>query len=143
VSAEPVLRGAFAAKLPHSTVVRAWRVAEGEGTPAIELDVAGALTFVDAINAAFAGQIVLLPKETVLVHRFDEGRRKGELRAYRVRQESKPSYRRDPVTGATTCERRLYPELQFSLPVDAFEPTRGFDALRDCPVGADLHLVTQ
>lgn len=127
----------------HATTFRVWRVAEGEGTPAIELDVAGALAFEDAINAAFSGPIVLLPKETVLVHCFDEGRRKGELRAYRVRQESRPSYRRDPVTGATSYERRLYPDLQFSLPVDAFEPTRAFDALRDDARGVDLTLVEQ
>jgi hypothetical protein len=137
-ASQPVLRPAFAHRLDRARTFRAWRVPETGR--AIEIDTGNAATMDEAKNAALSS-CALQHKETLLVHERDAARRTGVLNSYYIKQESRAQYRRDPLTGVSKAERRLYEELQFSVPVDAFEPTRPFDAFRDDAVGVDRTLL--
>ena len=96
-------------------------------------------TLDDAVNKALiAGG--LAHKGTLLVHEIDTGRQRGFLHAYTIRKSS-AQYRRNPQTGLSERYEPHYPDHLFSVPVDAFEPTRPFDAFLDDPVGIDRTLV--
>jgi hypothetical protein len=134
MSALPI-RGAFADKLQHATVFRAWRTNEG---PARELDIGQPVDLTDAVSAATTH--FMAHKDTLLIHEHDGARRKGMLHTFAIRQKA-ATWGRNPTTGASERVTPLYADKLFSVPVDAFEPTRTFDAFRDCPTGVDLTLV--
>lgn len=134
MSALPI-RGAFADKLPHSIIFRAWRLSEG--APARELDIGTPADLADALTAAKGHYFA--HKDQLFIHEVDEARRRGTLHAYALRKR-RATYIRDAAGNSVRVEP-LDTDRLFALPVDAFEPTRGFDALRDCPVGRDLTLV--
>jgi hypothetical protein len=134
----PVLKGAFAARLPHSRTFRAFRV-PASGT-AIPLDIGAPATLAEATDAAMLGN-GFQPKETLFIHEVDDARRRGVLYTFAVKQLSRAIWVRDPATGVSRAERKIYPDPLCAVAMDSFEPTRRFDAFRDCPVGADLTLV--
>lgn len=82
----------------------------------------------------------LLHKDTLLVHEQHEGLRVQKLHSYRIRKGA-AIYVRNPRTGLVERAEPLKADHQFSLQVDAFAPSRPFDAFRDDPTGVDLTLV--
>lgn len=134
MSAQPV-RGAFAHRLPHATVFRAWRQS---GEVARPLDIGQPADLAEALAAAKAHYWA--HKDRLFIHERDDARRTGTLHAFALRKK-KAVWVRNPLSGLSERIEPLDPDLLFSLPVDAFEPTRAFDALCDDPVGRDLTLV--
>lgn len=130
-----VLRPAFAHKLGHSTTYRAWRLS---GETARELDIGTPDSLSDALTAALTH--FFAHHDTLFIHEQDDGRRKGTLHSYAIRKK-KAMYVANPCGGAPVRVEPLFPDPMFALPVDAFEPTRAFDALRDDAVGVDRTLV--
>lgn len=82
-------------------------------------------------------------KAMVFVLQEDAGRNEKLLAICTMRQESRTSWRRNPVTGASEPVRRTYLDVLHILPVREFKPLPPFDAFRDDPVGRDLQLVEQ
>jgi hypothetical protein len=82
----------------------------------------------------------LAHKDTLLVQERHDGLRLHKLHAYRIRK-GVAIYQRNPETGLSERIEPLKLDHLFSLPVDAFQPTRPFDALRDDPVGVDVGLI--
>lgn len=120
--------------LRRATTFRAWI----ENREASSAELAAAQTFEEALAAVvhWASH-----KQNVCILRDDAGRGEKLLQIYTVKQESKAVWRRDPMTGLSAPSRRNYPVLIVQMAVDAFEPTRPFDAFRDNAVGLDLTLV--
>jgi hypothetical protein len=82
--------------------------------------------------------------DTLAVQHSHAGRGNHTLWLYTIKQESKPQYRRDPITGEAARSQRLYPVLVTQTALTApFAPVDPFDAFRDDPVGRDLTLVEQ
>jgi hypothetical protein len=79
-------------------------------------------------------------KDTLFVVEKHDGLRKSTLHAYRIRKGA-ATYLRNPQTGLAERVEPLKPDHLFSLPVDAFQPTRPFDALLDDATGVDWTLV--
>ncbi len=79
-------------------------------------------------------------KDTLFVVERHDGLRFHTLHAYRVRK-GQAVYVRNPQTGLSERSEPLKLDRLFSLPVDAFTPTRPFDAFRDDATGVDLTLV--
>lgn len=134
MSAQPI-RGAFAHRLPNAIVFRAWRLS---GEVARPLDIGQPVDLAEALAAAQAH--FWAHKDRLFIHERNDARRTGTLHAYALRKK-KAIYVRNPLSGLSERVELLDTDLLFSLPVDAFEPTRAFDALRDDPVGRDLTLV--
>lgn len=82
----------------------------------------------------------LAHKDTLFVVERHDGLRKTVLHAYRIRKGT-ATWQRNPETGLSERVEPLKPDHLFSLPVDAFQPTRPFDAFLDNPTGVDLTLV--
>lgn len=119
----------------RSVTFRAWlNSTEVHGCAAL----ADALTFEDVLAAV---QHWASHKDNISILRDDAGKRSKQLNVYTIKQESQRKWRKDPVTLMPIAYRKQYPALIFAMMVDAFEPTRPFDAFRDCPVGRDLTLV--
>lgn len=119
----------------RATTFRAWiNNREIEGCTAL----AEALTFEEAVAAVehWANH-----KDSLSVLRDDAGKRSKLLQVYAIKRESKNTWRRDPMTGLSEPYRKQYAALVYTMAVDAFEPTRPFDAFRDNAVGRDLSLV--
>lgn len=129
--------GAFAHKLTTTLIFRAYRLS---GDKARELDIGAPRDLAEAIANATAH--FLAHKDTLLIHETDEARRVGTLHSFTIRKKA-ATYVRDPLTGLSQRVEPLYADKLFSLPVDAFEPTRAFDAFRDDAVGVDRTLVSQ
>lgn len=131
------IRGAFAHKLANATTYRAWRLS---GETARELDIGTPADLTDALNGALTH--FWAHKDTLLIHEQDDGRRKGTLHSFAIRKK-KAMYVANPCGGAPVRVEPLYPDPVFALPIDAFEPTRAFDALQDDAVGVDRTLVSR
>jgi hypothetical protein len=82
----------------------------------------------------------LAHKDTLFVTERRADMRVPVLHCYRVRK-GEAVYRRNPDTGLSERVAPLKLDRLFSLPVDAFTPTRPFDAFADCPVGVDRGLI--
>lgn len=82
----------------------------------------------------------LLHKDTLLIHQNDPRTGKQWLHAFKVRQGA-ADWRKNPQTGIAERWHPLKLDALFSVPVEAFAPTRPFDAFRDDPVGIDPQLV--
>lgn len=130
-----VVQGAFAHRLAHSTTFRAWRLS---GETARELDIGTPANLAEAMTGALTH--FWAHKDSLLIHEHDDGRRKGTLHSYAIRKK-KAMYVANPCGGDPVRVEPLFPDPVFALPVDAFEPTRAFDALRDDAVGIDRTLV--
>lgn len=135
MTAQPI-RGAFAHKLPRATTYRAWRLS---GETARELAIGEPETLAEAL--AQATMEYWVHKDTLLIHERDEARRKGTLHSYAIRKK-KAMWVANPCGGPAVRVEPLYPDPVFALPVDAFEPTRPFDALRDSASGVDRQLIS-
>jgi hypothetical protein len=120
-------------KLARVKQYRAWKL--GALGPAAPIELGDAATLDDAKAA-----IVAKHKDTVFIHEADGGRGVNAVHAYRIRQGARV-YRKNPVSGLAEPYHPLTPDHLFTLPVDEFEPTRPFDALRDDPVGVDRNFV--
>lgn len=128
------------ARLPRALTFRAWRIpASGQ---AIELDIGGPDTLEDALAEAQLGTGIC-HKETVLILEQDSGKRRAVQHAFAVKRKSQPIWRKCPDTGVSKPFHPLYLDELFSVEVDAFQPTRPFDAFRDNAAGRDLTLVEQ
>lgn len=132
----PATKGAFADRLPKATTFRAWRVGEANALP---LDIGEPTDLAEAVFAATSH--FLAHKDTLIVHEHDAARRKGTLHTFAIRKKA-ATWVRNPVSGLSERMEPLFADKLFAVPVDAFEPTRGFDAFRDNASGRDLSLVT-
>lgn len=79
-------------------------------------------------------------KDTLLIHQNDPRTGNEWLHAFKVRQGA-AQCRRNEQTGLSERWHPLKLDALFSVPVDAFAPTRPFDAFADDPVGADRGLI--
>jgi hypothetical protein len=129
----PIMNNPTSPCAPH--LVSAWRTAHGS-TQAYPLETS-ATHLQDAVND-------LAPrcnhKDTLAIF-VRHARTGGILRLYSIKQESRASYVRNPVTGLTDSFNRLYPVEAAAIRMNAFEPARPFDALTDHPVLTDATLV--
>lgn len=79
-------------------------------------------------------------KDTLFSLLTNDGSNTSCLSIY-VIQQGQAKYVRNPETGLSERVTPLKEKLIASLRVDAFEPTRPFDAFRDAAHGRDLTLV--
>lgn len=117
---------------------QAWKLGERESYP-IDLDHPNGLQA--AMDQALVGGC-WNRGDTLALTFSHAGRAEQTLWLYTIKQEAKPVYRRDPISGDTVRSQRLYPVLIAETKLAApFAPAEPFDAFRDCPVGRDLTLV--
>lgn len=129
---ESAVKDMRAHKLPRSHYFRAFRSNR-------QVDCGNAETLDEARDNALIAE-VFAHKDILLVHEVHDGKGKGVLHAYTIRQKA-AVWRRNPVSGLSERFEPLYADHLFSVPVDAFEPTREFDALLDPASGRDPTLV--
>jgi hypothetical protein len=82
----------------------------------------------------------LAHKDTLFVTERRADMRFAVLHTYRIRKGA-ATYQRNPETGLSDRVEPLKLDRLFSIPVDAFQPTRPFDAFRDDAVGVDRNLI--
>ena len=131
-------RGAFFDRLPHVRQFRAWRLAGGLSTVTearrVSID---AHTLEEACaQASHAAR----HKDTLFVQEIDEAKRVNRVHAFLI-QEGAAVWRKNTVTGLSERKKPLKAKPLFVLPVEAFEPARPFNALRDDPTGVDADLI--
>lgn len=132
----PATRGAFTHKLPRAVTFRAWKLGTTDQAHPVEIE---ADTLDDALAAALADGC-LNHKDRLFILHSDEGRGRAWLHCWSIKRKSTPRYVRGPdMTSRPVYD--LYAADPFVMAVDAFAPTRPFDALRDDPCGVDLTLV--
>lgn len=130
---DSVVKPAFADKLPSAhTFTAYYQMGSGE---ALELGVWNSLE-----TAEQGAMPRLQHKATLFIHERDGRHNKAVQHAYRVRQGQR-NYVKNPRTGIPEWVKPLKLDHLFSLPVDAFQPARPFDAFRDDPTGVDRTLV--
>jgi hypothetical protein len=105
---------------------------------AVSLGTVSAVSLQGAL--ADLAQFGLAYKDTLFVHERHDGLRFSTLHVYRIRKGA-ATYQRNPQTGLSERVEPLKLDRLFSIPVDAFQPTRPFDAFRDDPTGVDLTLI--
>lgn len=120
----------------RAVTFRAWRDnREVVNCPGLD----DAQTFEEAINAVAPGSP---HKSAVSVLLDDAARGRRQLNVYQIKKSSKRGHWRAAYDGGRPVfEAEMEGHLVMSIPVDAFEPTRLFDAFRDDPVGCDRTLV--
>jgi hypothetical protein len=117
---------------------QAWKLGEQQSHP-IALDRPNGLQA--AIDQAVVGACWNRGDTLAVTHQH-AGRAETTLWLHTIKQEAKPVYRRDPVTGAAVRSQRLYPVLVSQVALAApFAPVEAFDAFRDDPVGVDRTVV--
>lgn len=130
----PVLAAALAPFAPPGSravafgpTFAAWRV--GERSQAYPLDPAGA-TLAEVVGNAAPS---CFHKDTLIVRETDPLTRETTVHHFAIKRESKGRW----VTRnhVPTKVHDLYADPLFAMRVDAFEPTRPFDALRDEATG--------